>query len=321
MRKVLFLAIIVVLSVSSCSLNKLVINKVSDALTGGGANTVFMGDNDPRLVGDAMPFAIKMYESLLDQNPNHQGLIVTTGSLFIMYANAFVQGPAEMLPLSQYEEKWAELERAKNLYLRGVTILERGINNKYPGMLGKWGPEENPQFTGGLSKMKQEDITLFYWYAAGTLSAYALNVFDISLGMRVPQIVEMINKAYELDSGYNSGALDELFFIVYSALPDGMGGDMEKALVHYQKALEKSGGQTAGPYVSYAQSVAVKKQDYDDFKNSLEKALDIDPNADRNNTLINVINQKKARYLLEKARDLFVTLEIEDDFYYDEEYY
>ena len=320
MRKILFLGLAVVLFVSSCSLNKLVMNKVSDTLTSGGTNTVFMGDNDPRLVGDAMPFAIKMYESLLDQNPDHQGLIVTTGSLFIMYANAFVQGPAEMLPLSQYEKKRVELERAKNLYLRGVTILERGINNKYPGLIGNWGPEEFQKFTGDLSKMKKEDITLYYWYAAGTLSAYALNVFDISLGLRVPQIVEMISRAYELDSGYNSGALDELFFIVYSALPDGMGGDIEKALVHYQKALEKSGGKTAGPYVSYAQSIAVKNQDYDDFKNSLEKALAIDANADRNNTLVTILNQEKARYLLEKAPELFVDLEIEDDFYYDEEY-
>ena len=320
MKKFLFLGLAAVLSVSSCSLNKLVISKVSDALTGGGTNTVFMGDNDPRLVGDAMPFAIKMYESLLDQNPDHYGLIVTTGSLFIMYANAFVQGPAEMLPLSQYEEKRAELERAKNLYLRGVTILERGINNKYPGLIGEWGPSENDDFTNGLSAMKKEDITLFYWYAAGNLSAFALNVFDISLGLRVPQIVEMMNRAYELDGNYNSGALDELFLIIYSALPDGMGGDMEKAVIHYQRALEKSGGQTAGPYVSYAQSIAVKNQDYEDFKDNLEKALAVDPNADRNNTLINTINQRKARFLLEKAPDLFADLEIEDGFYYDEEY-
>ena len=319
-RKILFLSLTIVLSFPSCSLNKLVINKVSDTLAGGGTSTVFMGDNDPRLVGDAMPFAIKMFEALLEQNPNHQGLIETTGSLFIMYANAFVQGPAEMLPLSQYEEKRAELERAKNLYLRGVTILERGINNKYPALLGEWGPEEKPEFTNGLSKMKKEDLTLFYWYAAGTLSAYALNVFDISLGLRVPQIIEMMNRAYELDSNYNSGALDELFLIIYSALPDGMGGDMEKALIHYQRALEKSGGRTAGPYVSYAQSVAVKNQDYEDFKNNLDKALAIDPDADRNNTLINTINQNKARYLLEKAPDLFADLEIEDGFYYDEEY-
>ena len=322
MKKILFLALffIVCLAVSSCSLNKIVINKVSDTLSGTGFNTVFMGDTDPQLVGDALPFAIKMYETLLAQNPNHPGLIVTTGSLFVMYANAFVQGPAEMLPLSQYEEKRFQMIRAKNLYLRGVQILERGINNKYPDLLGEWGPVENPEFTKALSAIKKEDISLFYWYAAGTLSAYALDAFDISLGLRVPQIMAIMNRAYELDGNYNSGAIDELFLIVYGALPDGMGGDTEKALIHYKRALEKSNGQTAGPYVSYAQTVAVNAQDYEEFKKNLEMALAIDPAADQNNTLVNIINQRKARHLLAKAPELFVDLEQWDDFDYDDEY-
>ena len=327
MKKTVFLvfAAVFCLSLPSCSINKLVINKVSDALGGSesGTSTVFMGDNDPQLVGAAIPFAIKMYETLLEKNPNHPGLIETTGSLFVMYANAFVQGPAEMLPRDQYEEKRVQLDRAKKLYLRGVVILERGINNKYPGMLGEWGPPpsaDNSQFAKSLSKMKKEDISLFYWYAAGTLSAFALNAFDIELGLRIPQILAMMEKAYELDSDYNSGALDELFLIIYGALPEGMGGNKEKAIIHFQRALEKSKGQSAGPYVSYAQTIAVGNQNYEDFKINLEKALEIDPDKDRNNTLINVINQKKARYLLQKAPDLFADLENWDDYGYDDDY-
>ena len=304
----------------SCSLNKLVINKVSDALTGGGAGTVFTGDNDVRLVGDALPFAIKMYEALLDQNPNHEGLILMTGSLFIMYANAFVQGPAEMLPLSQYEEKRSELARARNLYLRGAGILERGINNKYPEILSGWGTEENPAFAKALSTMKKNDVPLFYWYAAGTLSAFALNVFDISLGLRVPNIIAIMERAYELDENFNTSALDELFLIIYGALPEGLGGDKEKAVIHYERALEKSGGQSAGPYVSYAQTIAVQNQDYESFKSNLEKALSIDPSKDSSNTLVNVIGQQKARYLLDKAPELFADLDIWDDDEYDDEY-
>jgi predicted anti-sigma-YlaC factor YlaD len=317
MKKLLLPACVVIfcLALPACSINKMAISAVSDALTGSGSSDVFTGDNDPRLVGDALPFAIKMYESLLSTNPEHPGLILTTGSMFVMYANAFVQGPAEMLPLEQYEEKGFELGRAKLLYLRGVAILERGINKKYPGMLGEWGPEDNSDFAGALSTMKKDDVPLFYWYAAGTLSAYALDVFDISLGLRVPRLIAMMNRAYELDPDYNSGALDEFFLIIYSALPDGMGGDQELALVHYQRALEKSKGLSAAPYIAYAQSIAVKNQDYKGFKANLEAALDIDPAANPSNTLVTTINQRKARYLLEKAPDLF--LEFEDEDFYD----
>jgi predicted anti-sigma-YlaC factor YlaD len=288
----------------------LAINAVSNALTSSGSSAVFTGDSDFQLVGEALPFAIKMYEALLDSNPKHEGLILTTGSLFVMYANAFVQGPAEMLPLEEYANKSLQLARAKSLYLRGMEILERGVNLKYPGMLGEWGPGDNPAFTQGLVKMKKEDIPLFYWYAAGSLSAYALNPFDIDLGLRVPQITSIMQKAYELDENYNSGALDEFFLLLYSSLPDGMGGDTEQALVHYQRALEKSKGLSTGPYVSYAQAIAVKNQDYEVFKANLEAALSIDPAVDPSNTLVNTLNQRKARYLMKKAPDLF--LEFDD---------
>ena len=314
------LFIILGLILASCSINKMAINAVSNALTGEGSSDVFTGDSDPELVGDALPFAIKMYETLLDQNPDHAGLIETTGSLFIMYANAFVQGPAEMLGLDQYEEKRFQLDRAKKLYLRGVEILERGINNKYPGLLGIWGPVENPDFAKNLAKMKKDDISLFYWYSAGTLSAYSLNAFDLALGLRIPQIISIMEKAYELDNDYNSGTLDEFFLILYGALPEGLGGDLEKALIHYQRALEKTGGRSAGPYVSYAQSIAVGNQDYEGFKSNLEKALEIDPEADRGNTLLNVITQRKARYLLERAPDFFADLEAWDDYEYNDDY-
>jgi predicted anti-sigma-YlaC factor YlaD len=298
----------------SCSINKLVINKVSDVLGGSGSSNVFLTDNDPQLVAGAVPFAIKMYETLLEQNPNHAGLILTTGSLFVMYANAFVQGPAETLPLDEYEEKNFQIDRARNLYFRGMAILERGINNKYPGMLGQWGPGDTPAFNNSLAKMKKEDISLFYWYAAGTLAAYSLNAFDISLGLRIPQLTAMMEKAYALDADYGSGTLDEFFLLLYAGLPDGMGGDMEKALVHFQRAVEKSKGQTAGPYVAYAQSISVKKQDYAEFKTYLEKALDIDPAENSSNTLINTINRQKARHLMERAPELF--LELDDDEYW-----
>jgi hypothetical protein len=97
-----------------------------------------------------------------------------------------------------------------------------------------------------------------------------------------------------------------------------MGGDPEKALVHYGRALEKADGRLAGPYVSYAQTIAVKNQDYDAFKDALDKALAVDPAADKANTLVNTIAQRKARYLLAKAPELFADLESDEEFYYDE---
>ena len=305
-NKILIPAVVALLAISGCSINKLAINAVSNALTGGGSTDVFTADNDPQLVGDAMPFALKMYEALLSSNPHHQGLILTTGSLFVMYANAFIQGPAEMLPRTQFADRQDALARAKKLYLRGANILHDGLNQKYPGFDGA---AQSGKLKEILQKMNKTDVPNLYWTAAGFLSAYSLNPFDMELGLRVPECKAFIDRAYELDPDFNSGALDDFYVLFYASVPESMGGDKTLVDTHYQLSLEKSKGLLAGPYVSYAQAVCIPAQDYETFKSDLEKALAIDPDKDPANRLVNTINQKKAKYLLDSASLYFIDLD------------
>jgi len=297
---------------SSCSINKLAMNAVADALTGDGSSDVFTGDPDPQLVGDALPFAIKMYESLLSSNPNHEGLMLTTGSLFVMYANAFVQGPAEMLPRSEWEAREAALARSKQLYLRGYGILYNALDQKFTNF--KKATVEKGTIQPLLKKCKKEDVSLLYWAVAGGLSAYSIDILDYELSANIPQWGAMIQRAYELDPNYSTAALDEFFILYYASLPELLGGNMERAEYHYKLALEKTKGNSAGAYVSYAQAVCVPAQNYDTFKDCLEKALAIDPNKDTSTRLVNIITQKKARWLLENAWTLFSFLPIPDDY-------
>jgi len=313
MKKRFFLAafsLVLSINFSACSINKIAVNAVSNALTGEGSSDVFTGDSDPELVGDALPFAIKMYEALLSINPDHQGLINMTGSLFVMYANAFVQGPAERLPRSMYAERQAANERAKKLHLRGFTILYRGLNLKYPGLDGAYKRGDMPQI---LAKMTKADVPALYWSAAGGLSAFSLNPFDMELGVRVPEFYALAVRAYELDENFNSGALDDFFVLYYASLPPAMGGDPSRAEGHYKKALEKSKGLLAGPYVSYAQAVCIPAQDHNKFKELLDAALAIDPDKDPSNRLVNIISQRKARHLLNSASLFFFELDSGDD--------
>jgi predicted anti-sigma-YlaC factor YlaD len=296
----------------SCSINKLAMNVVADALTGEGSSDVFTGDPDPKLVGDAIPFAIKMYESILSGAPDHQGLMLTTGSLFIMYANAFVQGPAEMFPRSEWEAREAALNRSKQLYLRGYGMLYNALEKKFPGF--KQASVEKGTIQPLLKKCKKQDVGLLYWAVAGGLSAYSIDILDFQLSANIPQWSAMIHRAYELDPDYSGAALDEFFILFYASLPELLGGDLERAEHHYKLALQKTGGNSAGTYVSYAQSVCVPAQNYDVFKDCLEKALAINPDKDTSTRLVNIINQQKARWLLDNAWVFFSFLPIPDDY-------
>jgi predicted anti-sigma-YlaC factor YlaD len=310
----------------SVSCKSMALNMAGDALSGNQAGDVFTGDDDPELVGSALPFAVKMYEALLAANPKHQGLIVMTGSLYIMYANAFVQGPAEQLPVSRNLERAAAKARAENLYLRGADILYDGLEKRYPGICKTFFPEGE---SGGideagrkryLGRLKKADTALVYWTAAATLSAYSLApLTNVALGLRIPALMALVERVYELDPGFNNGALDDFLVLVYGSLPDFLGGDAAKAVKHYALAVEKSGGASAGPHVSYAQAVAVPAQDYETFQECLEKALAVDVDAYPSKRLENILAQRKARYLLDNAILFFADIDAGDEWDWGEE--
>ena len=297
---------------SCSSINKLAMNLIADALTGDSSSDVFTGDPDAKLVGDALPFAIKMYESLLSANPTHHGLMLTTGSLFVMYANAFVQGPAEMLPSNEYDTKKEAMARSKQLYLRGYKILTDALEAKYPGFIQE--PDESDAFKSILQKCKKDDVSLLYWTVAGGLAAYSIDIMDFELSANIFKWSTMIHRAYELDSDYSVAALDEFLVLFYASLPALLGGDIELAKEHFKKAQEKTDGNSVSAYVSYVQAICIPEQDYDTFRDYLEKALDINPDDNPSTRLVNIITQKKARWLLDNDWTFFSFLPIPDDY-------
>ena len=68
------------------------VKTVANTLSAGG--DAFSRDDDPELIRDAAPFALKTYESLLETVPAHAGLLLTTCSSFTQYAYAFVAADA-----------------------------------------------------------------------------------------------------------------------------------------------------------------------------------------------------------------------------------
>ncbi len=301
---------IFVLFLSSCSLNKLAMNKVAGMLSTPSANDVFMSDNDPELVGDALPFAIKFYESLLASMPDHEGLRLRTGSLYVMYANAFLQTPADMTPRREAETKENLLARAKNLYLRGRDMLIVSLENKNPALRRQL---KERKYEDATAPYQSKDIPFLYWTAAGWIGAFAIDPFDMKFALTLPQAAALMDRARELDPNYGRGAIDNFYILYYGSLPDYMGGDAEKAREHFEKAIALSGGTDTSAYVALAQTVCVKKQDVESFRNLLQKVLEFDPDKSPETRLVNILNQRKARWLLAHIDEYFLLEEQKDN--------
>src|SRR5436189_563819 len=78
---------------TGCSIRRFVLNKAADALAQSG--TTFSSDDDPELVKAAAPFSLKLMESILAENPRHEGLLTSAASGFTQYAYTFVQQEAD----------------------------------------------------------------------------------------------------------------------------------------------------------------------------------------------------------------------------------
>src|SRR5258708_36823020 len=99
----------------ACSIKRIAINKLSNALASGGGT--FTSDEDPELVRDALPFGLKFIESLLAESPRHRGLLFAATSGFTPYADAFVQEEADALKDHDPEKRTALRIRPPRLYL------------------------------------------------------------------------------------------------------------------------------------------------------------------------------------------------------------
>src|SRR5262245_38837459 len=101
--------------IPGCSIKRFAVNKLGNSLAESG--TTYSSDNDPELVEGAIPFSLKLIESLLETSPRHRGMLFAAASGFTQYAYAFVQQRAdrvESVDLAQAAELRA---RARRLYL------------------------------------------------------------------------------------------------------------------------------------------------------------------------------------------------------------
>lgn len=292
--------VLFLLLLAGCSLNKLATRKMADTLAAGGS--VFSSDDDPELVKAAVPFSLKLMESLLEELPKHEGLLLAASSGFVQYAFAFVEIEADEVEAFDFAKASQMRARAVRLYLRARDYGIRGLEVRHKGL--EKGLRADPR--SALSSAKAADVSFLYWTAASWASAIALSIDNPDLLAELYLVEALIDRALELDESYDSGAIHS-FLIAYEMVRvEGEGDPVSRARHHYDRALELSEGRLASPMVTYAQSVAVQEQDYASFRRMLDRALSIDPDLVPEARLLNLIMQRRARWLLSRADELFL---------------
>jgi predicted anti-sigma-YlaC factor YlaD len=283
----------------ACSPRAYVVSRVADAVSSGGDS--FARDDDPELVREAVPFALKSMESLLDSQPDHKGLLAALCRGFTQYAAAFVRQDAE--EAEDPSVRRAGMERARRLLLRARDYGVRGLSVGRDGFADAL--SANP--AGAAARAGTEDVPLLYWTAAAWSLAVATSPDDPGLLADLPRSEALMRRALALNEGYDGGAIHEYFIAFEGGRPEAMGGSAEKARRHFERAMALSGGKKVSPLVTFAETVSVRAQNRKEFLDLLDRALAFDARAGAPEHRVgNLVSQRRARWLKGRVDELFL---------------
>jgi predicted anti-sigma-YlaC factor YlaD len=260
---------------------------------------VYARDDDPELVRDAVPFALKTMEGVLVEQPEHEGLLLALASGFTQYGYAFVQQDADEMAEADIDRSLELQRRARKLYLRARGYALRAMDVRHEGFRDRIAREAD----AALQPVKAEDVPYLYWTAASWALAIAASKDSPEMLADFPVVEKLARRALELDPTWNEGAIHELMLSFEASAPTG---NRAKAREHFEKAIAISKGTKAGPYVALAESVSVKEQNAKEFHQLLDAALAIDVDAHPQHRLANTVMQRRARRLKAAAEDLFL---------------
>lgn len=282
---------------AGCSIKGMAVNSLADALSAEGGSNVYLEDDDPTLVGEALPFSLKLMETILQEKPEHDGLLVAAAAGFVSYAEMWVLWPARYAEMEDYAEFQRGRARAKALFLRARDYAGRALEVRHPGIVPRLlrSPDSAAQELG------PKDLPAMYWFAAAHGRAIWTDLSDAFLVVEAPTITALLDRGLSLDEGWNRGAFHEL----YMAVPAQLGGSPEKTEEHYERAMELNGGASVSPMVSLAESVYLPRQDRDEFTRILRQVLAFDPDRYPETRLTNLLAQEHAGWLLSRADELF----------------
>ena len=261
--------------------------------------TAYGRDNDPEFVRQGAPATLKMVEMLLEQNPGHRGLLLTACSGFTQYAYAFVQVDWEQAPAGSVEARQLR-ERASRMYERARGYCLRGLDGAVPGA--------GTALAGGkrelIGSAQAEDVPFLYWTAAAWGGSLAVAENPLLRIGEIARIRALLERALALNPQFEAGALHDLMIGIVG-LPALVGGSSQRAREHFDRAVTLSGGQSAFAFVTMATSVAQPARNRAEFVRLLEQALAVDVDRRPEIRLANLIAQKRARFLLQRAPKLF----------------
>ena len=285
---------LLILTLTGCAPRQLIIGGIADEL----ATQTQGAENDVELAREASAFYLKFSESILRQEPGHQGLATAVSAGYTQYAYAFVAFDAEQLESKDAKAAERLRQRAARLYQRAQQHALKALEAQKPGFAAALA---SPQ-ASDWPRLVKEQAGLAYWAAASWGGWISLSKDDPDVVADLPLAIRLAELAWAADPAWGDGALTGL---LGSFEAGRTGGSAPGALSYFGQSIAQSAGRSAGAYLAKAEGHALPAGDRALFDQLLQQALAIKDQAGSSLTLQNEVMRRRARWLLEKTDDLF----------------
>lgn len=243
--------------------------------------------NDPQLVKDAVPAYMLMVESFVRGDPKNIDMLVAASGLYTAYTSVFVD----------------DADRQRKLAQRGFDYAQTAmceLNQEYCDLKA----QQYEVFLTKIAQMQKQEVPVISAYGAAWGTWLKANSSDFNAIADLPKVTRLMEKLVELDEFYQSGNGHLYLGIIHTLTPPAVGGKPDVAKMHFERAIEISGGKNLMVKVTYAQQYARMLFDRELHDKLLNEVLAADPNVP-DFTLTNSMAIDVAKALLEDADEYF----------------
>ena len=258
---------------------------IIDDLTGS-----FLKQNDLDLARAGAPAFLLVLDGLIEGRTENEELLLAGARAYAAYAGAFVAGTDPERAARMYT-------KAKNYALDALSLRNEAFAHVVDSPHGT--------FARSLTTFEKEDVPALFWAAscwAGWIQASTGSWDAIA---EIPRVESMIGRVLELDETYYHGGPHLFMGVLLTIRPPALGGRPEEARVHFERALEISGGRFLMAHVMYAKQYARLLFDRELHDRLLNEAIEAEADAVEELTLVNTVAQEQAREILASGDEYF----------------
>ena len=250
-------------------------------------SSAVLNQDDPETARAAIPSYMILIDSLIEGNPDEPTLLSAAATLYASYGAVFADDDARAMRLTRKARRYA-LHAMCESFADACGWREMNYDN----------------FVASVQDVPKKDADLLYTYGFATLAYLRAHSGDWNALAELPQIEVLFEHYLAIAEDQVTPATHTYMGILLTLRPPALGGKPEEARVHFEKAIELSGGRDLTAKVEFARGYAKLLYERDLHDQLLLEVLAADPYADRL-TLGNVLAKEDAAALLAEADDYF----------------